>query len=254
MMSTPRPADCAGVIMLKVELHAHTDLDPADRIPHSTEQLIERAAALGYHALAVTLHDRYFDPAPFAGFARAKGVVLMAGVERTVAHRHVLLVNFPVACMDVRSFDDIAHLKAGHGRGLVVAPHPFYPVPSALRSRLEQHAAVWDAVEVNAMYTMALNFNRRAIAWAGARGLPLVGNSDLHILRQMGTTYSLVDAAPDADAICRAIREGRVEVRSEPLSWPSAAGIYGQMLAGGARGRLGALRDRRRAKDTPTDA
>ena len=48
--------------MLKVELHAHTDQDPVDRIPHSTEQLIERAAALGYGALAVTLHDRYFDP------------------------------------------------------------------------------------------------------------------------------------------------------------------------------------------------
>ena len=48
--------------VLKVELHAHTDDDPLDRIGHSTEQLIDRAAALGYDAIAVTLHNRYFDP------------------------------------------------------------------------------------------------------------------------------------------------------------------------------------------------
>ena len=34
--------------------------------------------------------------------------------------------------------------------------------------------------------------------------VPLVGNGDVHRLHQLGTTYSLVDAIPDADAICAA--------------------------------------------------
>ena len=47
--------------MLKVELHAHSADDPVDAIPHTTLQLIERAAEMGYNALAVTLHDRQLE-------------------------------------------------------------------------------------------------------------------------------------------------------------------------------------------------
>jgi len=41
--------------MLKVELHTHTADDPVDAIPHTTHQLIDHAAALGYDALMVTV-------------------------------------------------------------------------------------------------------------------------------------------------------------------------------------------------------
>ena len=123
--------------MLKIELHTHTDEDPADLIDHSTRDLIDRAAALGYGALAITLHDRYFDPAPHAEYARGRGLVLMAGIERTIGSRHVLLINFPARVAAVRSFDDIAALKQ-ETTGLVVAPHPFYPIPSALGTDLDQ--------------------------------------------------------------------------------------------------------------------
>jgi predicted metal-dependent phosphoesterase TrpH len=223
--------------VVKLELHAHTDEDPADRISHSTRQLIDRAALLGYGALAVTLHDRYFDPAPHAAYARDRGIVLLPGIERTVGRWHILLINFPPACVEARSLDDIATLKRQCG-GIVVAPHPFYPIPSSLGTTLDQHAALFDAVEVNAMYTRLVDFNRRAIRWARAHGKPLVGNTDLHLLDQMGTTYSLVDAEPHADAICDAIRAGRVEVRTEPLSSIRAARLFGGMLWGGLKGKL----------------
>ena len=222
--------------MLKVDLHAHTDEDPADRITHSTDDLIDHAAALGFDALAVTLHDRYFDPSPYLEHARARGLILMAGIERTLDRRHVLLINFPPEVSSVGSFDDVAALKR-RSHGLVVAPHPFYPTPSALAHRLYRHAEVIDAVEVNAMYTRLLDFNRSAVAWARAHGKPLVGNTDLHLLDQMGTTYTLVDAPPDADAICDAIRAGRVELRTEPLSAMRAAAIFARMSWGGLVGR-----------------
>ena len=47
--------------MLKVELHTHTSDDPADWIPHSARELIDRAAAQGYDAVAITLHDHQAD-------------------------------------------------------------------------------------------------------------------------------------------------------------------------------------------------
>src|SRR5262245_23923212 len=101
-----------------------------DRVPHSAEQLIERAAGHGYGAIAITLHDRPFDPAPLAAFARERGVVLIPGLERTVERRHVLLLNFPREAIEVETLEDIARLKAATN-GLVIAPHPFYPIPSA---------------------------------------------------------------------------------------------------------------------------
>jgi predicted metal-dependent phosphoesterase TrpH len=223
--------------VVKLELHSHTDEDPADRVTHSTRELIDRAASLGYGALAITLHDRYFDPAPHADYARDRGIVLIAGIERNIGRHHILLINFPAACAAVRDFDDIARLKRQCG-GLVVAPHPFYPIRSALGSALDRHAAVVDAVEINSMYTRLVNFNRRAIRWARAHDKTLVGNTDLHLLDQMGTTYSLVDAEPQADAICDAIRAGRVEVRTEPLSSIRAMRLFSGMCWGGLKGRF----------------
>jgi hypothetical protein len=104
---------------------------------------------------------------------------------------------------------------------------------------MNHHAGLIDVVEYNAMFTSALNFNRQAEQWARAHGKPMVGNGDVHRLRQLGSTFSLVDAEPTADAICSAIRDGRVDVQAQPLSVASAATIMGQLVGSEIRqGRL----------------
>jgi hypothetical protein len=107
---------------------------------------------------------------------------------------------------------------------------------------MERHLDVIDAVEVNAMYTRLLDFNRRAIAWARANGKPLVGNTDLHVLDQMGTTYSLVGSEAEPDAICDAIRGGRVELRTSPLPEIRAAAFLSRMLWAGSSGECALAR------------
>jgi len=216
--------------VLKVELHSHTADDPHDRIPHTAEQLIDRAAGLSYDALAMTLHDKQLDLAPLAAHAAQRGVVLIPGIERTIGHKHVLLLNFSRAAESVRSFADVAALKQREPNGLVVAPHPYFPARSCLWGLLDDYADVFDAVEVNATFTEALDFNAPARRWAQARGKPLVGNGDIHRLSQLGTTYSLVDAVPDPDAICAAIKAGRVTVDASPLSWLTVAAVMGDLV------------------------
>ena len=115
--------------------------------------------------------------------------------------------------------------------GLVVAPHPFYPHPTALGRFMETHASLFDAVEVNAFYTRLLDFNRPAVRWAREHGKPLVGNGDVHRLSQLGRTFSLIDAEPQPDAICEAIRAGRVSVHTEPLSVIECAWLMSDLLA-----------------------
>jgi predicted metal-dependent phosphoesterase TrpH len=210
--------------MLKTELHTHTSADPHDHIPYSTTDLIDRAAALGYAVLAITLHDRWFDVREVAEYARARGITLIAGVERTIDHKHVLLLNFDAAAERVDSFDDVAELRRAQPAGLVIAPHPYYPARCCLGDVLERHADLFDAVELNACYTSQMNhFNRAAIDWARRVGKPIVANADVHRLKQLGRTFSLVDAAPEPNAICEAIRGGRVEVQTRPLSLVEAA-------------------------------
>jgi predicted metal-dependent phosphoesterase TrpH len=214
--------------MLKVELHTHTADDPIDRIPHTTLELIDHAASLGYDALAITLHEHQLDLRRLTPYAAERGVVLIPGVERTIEGRHVLLLNFRRGTEDVHTFDDLARLKAREP-GLVVAPHPFFPTSVCLRGDLERHGDLFDAVERNAMFIRGVDFNRRAERWAARCGKPIVGNCDVHRLSQLGTTYSLVDAPPDAGAICEAIAAGRVRVSSRPLAWTEAARLITSM-------------------------
>ena len=228
--------------MLKVELHSHTSDDPEDPIRHTARQLIDRAAALGYGALAITLHNRYTGDPALAEYARSAGLTLLAGIERTIAGRDVLLVNVPAEAAQAAGFDDLRALKRRFPTGLVVAPHAWFPMGHSLGPMLmDRHADLWDAVEVNAFHVRGLDFNRPARRWARARGVPLVGNCDVHQLDQLGTTYSLVDAPSGAapDEICQAIREGRVEVRTQTLSYGRAAGIVGRAVLSNLTRRTG---------------
>jgi hypothetical protein len=216
--------------MLKVELHAHTADDPNDRIPHTTTELIDRAAALGYRAIAITLHDRQLDVAPLVPYAAERRVVLIPGVERTIMGRHVLLINFRSGAEEVRSFEDLARLKRD-APGLVVAPHPFFPARTCLHGFLDRYPDLFDAVEYNAMFTTMLDFNKRAVRWAARHGKPMVGCGDIHRLHQLGTTFSVVDAEADANSICAAIAAGRVRVDRTPLDWLSAARTLTELVA-----------------------
>ena len=225
--------------VLKIDLHTHTSDDPVDSIPYSTHELIDRAAKLHYRALAITLHDRQLDIRPFIQYAADRCITLIPGIERSIEGRHVLLLNFTPATEWVNSFDDLAELKSKEPGGLVVAPHPFFPIGTSLRELLDRHADLFDAVEYNAMFTELLDFNRPAERWARAHGKPLVGNSDVHRLRQLGSTFSLVGAVQEAGAICDAIKNGRVGLHAEPMSIGAAALVTAQLLTGDIRkGRL----------------
>jgi len=216
--------------MLKVDLHTHTADDPADLIPYQTDELIDRAADLGFDCLAITLHDRQLDPAAFRPYAAERGIVLIPGVERTIEGRHVLLLNYSHAAETIGSFEALAGLRKRE-RGLVIAPHPFFPACSALRGALARYAHLFDAVEWNGMFTRTMNFNAPAERWARRHGKPLVGNGDVHRLEQLGKTYSLVDADRDPAAICEAIAAGRVRVVATPHSTFTAARLMADLIA-----------------------
>ena len=66
-----------------VELHCHSSFSLLDGAS-SPEQLVARAAALGYPALALTDHDDLGGIVRFAEAAREAGIGGIVGVELTV--------------------------------------------------------------------------------------------------------------------------------------------------------------------------
>ena len=193
--------------MLKVELHAHTADDPVDRHP-AHQPRADRSSG------GARLRCARDHPARTA----ARFAAAAFPMRPSAASCSSRVSNGPfkagMSCCSISTrtrsrcstFDDLARLKKRQ-RGLVVAPHPFFPSTSCLWGLLDRHRDLFDAVEYNAMFTASVNFNRAAERWAARHGKPLVGNGDVHRLHQLGTTYSLVDAVPDADAICAAIAE-----------------------------------------------
>ena len=217
--------------MLKVELHTHTADDPIDAIPHTTFELIDRAATLGYDALAITLHERQLDLPPFAPYAAERGVVLIPGIERT-------LKGATCCCSTTRAAQSrFGRSPTRHAQG--ARARPGRRAASVLSGVGLPARAIWSAMRIcstrssaTRCSSAALDFNRAAERFAARHGKPVVGNCDVHRLAQLGSTYSLVDAERDPDAICAAIAAGRVRVESRPLAWAEAARVMAAMILG----------------------
>ncbi len=206
--------------MIKIDLHMHTGEDPYDGIPYPATTLIDKAAALGYAAIAITLHSKVLEDERVFDYARQRGLLLIRAVEWELEGADVLLYNVTQREADaIQSFDDLRSFKRERGDDLlIIAPHPFYPIGRSLKHHLERHIDLFDAIEHAQIHLPWLNYNKHAVRVAAHYRKPLVANSDAHNLWMFGRHYSLVDAEPNERSIFRAIKQARVEWHSPPIT------------------------------------
>lgn len=141
-------------------------------------------------------------------------------MEANIEGRHVLVINPKGPPGKIRTFFDLKRCK--EGGSLIIAPHPYFPRSHSLHSSLDQNIEAFDAIEFSHFYNKKINYNPRAVEKARGYGLPLVGTSDAHLLWQLGTTYSLVQAEKNMEGIISAIKQGKVSIMTRPLrSWQS---------------------------------
>jgi predicted metal-dependent phosphoesterase TrpH len=207
--------------MIKVDLHMHSGEDPKDGLRYPATALIDRAAELGYGAIAVTLHCRVIEDERVFDYARQKGLLLIRAVEWKIKGRDVLLYNITQhEASKLHTFDDLRAYRRERGEDLlVIAPHPFYPKGHSLGRHFEPNIDLFDAVEYAQIHLPWFDrFNQRAVRIAQRHGKPVVANSDAHNLWMFGRHYTLVNAEPTTPSIFRAIREGRVQPHSPPVT------------------------------------
>lgn len=207
---------------LRADLHLHTR-ERDGFISYDAWDLIDRAAHSGFNVLSITNHNTVTFSADLQGYAWERGILLIPGVEATIEGKHVLLYNIDVPPERIRTFADLRRLR--RPEWFVVAPHPFFPGSICLRDRLLQEIDLFDAIEFSHFYTPRIDFNRSAVRLAQEAGLPLLGTSDSHLVRQFGTTYSLIEGAPTVESVLGAIRKGQVRVESRPLTLREYAAI-----------------------------
>lgn len=214
----------SGKRWMKAELHSHCSLDPVDyRIcDHTPEALLSKAAELGYAILAVTCHDKDIWTEELADYAGSLGITLIPGMEVTTEQtRHTLVYNFRADAEDLNTLKKIR--ARSREDTLVIAPHPFFPGRICLRGLLERNLDIFDAIECSGFQVRHLDFNRRAVDLAAKAKKPLVGNSDIHYLWQLGRTFTWIYSEPGVLPVLRAVKQGFVRVQKSPITWLEAA-------------------------------
>ena len=203
---------------IKADLHLHTAEDPLDEIDYTATELLEHAHALGFRALAVTLHDKVFDDQAVFARARELGILLIPAAELRIEGADAVVLNLTVQeAAGVRSFEDLRRLRAARGSSLLVlAPHPYYRLGGSIGSRIEDYIDCFDAIEFCHFHVPVLNPNAPAVRLAERYGKPLLATSDAHRKRFFGENYSLlaVDAdgsPPSLEAVFAAIRADRIQ-------------------------------------------
>jgi len=207
--------------LFKTDLHNHCNCDPVDHLHYSAEALVDRAIARGIHALAITPHGEVFHNPRAVDYAAEKGLLLIAGVEKMVEGREVVILNVvPDDISNEFKFSDLRNLRARlGGQILVIAPHPFYPRPSCVGPVLTENQDLFDAVEHAHLYGFGWNPNRQALRWAKSFGKAVVANTDCHDLSMVGRNWSEVDAEElTTDSLFAAIRTVKVKFVSRPPS------------------------------------
>ena len=221
---------------IKIDLHIHTLDDPKDAVDYSAHQLLERAQALGFRVLAITLHDAVFDRREVFADAAAMGILLIPAAEMRLHGADVIVLNVNAEEMaQLRSFDDLRRLRARRGSSIfTIAPHPFYRLGGSIGSRLLQEIDCFDAIEYCHFHVGLFNPNRRAKRVASRFEKPLIATSDAHRLHAFGRHYTSIPmpSALTIENIFTALRSGPLRLTSPACSFTDLmSAIYFVFLA-----------------------
>jgi predicted metal-dependent phosphoesterase TrpH len=208
---------------IKIDLHIHTLDDPKDAVDFSAHQLLERARALGFRVLAITLHDALFDRKEVYADAAAMGILLIPAAEMRLEGADVIVLNVTSEEVgQLKNFDDLRRLRAQRGSSIyTIAPHPFYVLGGSIGARLFKEIDCFDAIEICHFHIGPFNPNWRAKRVASRFGKPLIATSDAHRLHAFGQHYTSIPMPPvlTVENVFAALRNGPLRLTSPPSSF-----------------------------------
>ncbi|MFN2508686.1 MAG: PHP-associated domain-containing protein [Chthoniobacterales bacterium] len=208
---------------IKLDLHTHTLEDTKDALDYTAHQLLERAKALGFGVLAITLHDAVFDRRSVYDDAASMGILLISAAEMRLHGADIVLLNVqPDEAAQLKDFDDVRRLRAARGNSIFTfAPHPFYIMGGSIGGeRLIANIDCFDAIEICHFHKGWFDRNRPAREVAARYAKPLLATSDAHQLSAFGSHYTSIPRPAELtpENVFDALRNGRGRLTSPPCS------------------------------------
>lgn len=184
-------------MLIKSQIHFHTNWDPYDSlfINYSPFTAIDKAVEYWYKVLSFTHHNKLIYSNELRRYAFARWIILIPWVEYSILWKHILIYNADEELYKVKSFVQLRDYKEHRKNLFIVAPHPFYPAKNCLRKYLIQYNDIFDAVEYSILYLKKFGFrpNLMAKSFSIYYNKPLIWTADVHDLKYLNDTYSIVD-------------------------------------------------------------
>ncbi|MBU0535364.1 MAG: PHP domain-containing protein, partial [Nanoarchaeota archaeon] len=196
--------------------HTHAGSDKNHTLKYSPKELIDAMADRGYEVFSITNHDTVTYSRELKDYAKKKGILLIPGIEKRIENKEVIILNADKKAENLKTFDDLRRYKEKRNI-FVIAPHPFYPDPKALHSKLIENIGLFDGIEFSHFYLSWWTFNTKAAKLARKQGLPLIGTSDCHIFEQLNRTYTMIDADKNIDSVFEAMKNMKTRLVTTPL-------------------------------------
>ena len=214
--------------MLKIDLHVHTEYsDSRSTLP----EILRAARARALDGIAITDHDT------LTGVRHARRLqpelLIIPGVEFVTRQGHLIglgMAEDTVLPYPLRGVSAVAiarWIRSVHG--IVVIAHPCTPLFSMPRHVIEQVQP--DAIEVLNAHTPFYHWvSQRSRHLAQQLRVSHVAGSDSHTWHTVGDAYTLIDAAPQVDAVLQAIQDGRTLVEGHSSPWRHKLGVLQRFL------------------------
>ncbi|MBI2464501.1 PHP domain-containing protein [Candidatus Peregrinibacteria bacterium] len=216
-------------IKLKAALHCHTGEDPQDPIPYTAREFLDQAALFKFEVVSFTCHDFFFWNEKIKKYAEEKNILLIPGIEKKIEGKHVVILNANKETENIKTFEQLAALKKKF-EYFVLAPHPFFPGRISLGKKLIQYINLFDAIEFSYFYSKKINANKKAEKIAKKYNKPLIGTSDIHVLKYMNPTYTIIQSKKDTHSVLSALRKNAFEIKSKPFKAYQLIQIFATMI------------------------
>jgi len=205
-------------------LHNHTSADPIDPIQYSDKDLIDHAKKDGFKILAITCHNKTTVTKEAIAYAKEQGLLLIPGVEQTIEHRHIVILNAAKEADTVKTFKSLREYKGKHPECFIFAAHPYFPSPNFFHDKIEPNIDCIDGLELSWWYSKLIDFNKKGRRIAKKHNLPFIGTSDTHSIHLHGKTYCQISATSlTLEAVIEALRKGNFKNFTKPIStWQMA--------------------------------
>jgi len=219
--------------MIKSQLHIHIKGDPADAIPYTWKDLIDRAKTQNYKVLAITCHKKIIFPSKAISYAKKHGILLIKGIEIEIKKKHIIILNPHKSAEQIHTFKDLRNYRENHPKSFIFAPHPYYPICS-LKNHLEKNIDLFDAIEHSFFYTKFTNPNKKAEQLAHKHNKPLIATSDCHILNHLDESHTLINLPLETKLTTQnfldALRNNNLQIQTKTLPVHKATKITALLL------------------------